>query len=226
MLGYLEAPKMAIQTHPCSIRRSVLSIPYLRGIFIPSAMKVLALNGSPRLVGNTSNALTSLLDSLEKEGFETDQIQVYEANLLPCNFCGSCELRGDGRCVMEEDQMNEYLDRMRAADIIILASPSYYGSCSGQLKIFLERAGLCLQGGGLKGKIGAAFVTQERDGGMPVYSELVNWMLRNQMIVVGSDPLSIIMGKDLNRWEEDGRGLKAMKSLAENITETFIRLNE
>ena len=78
----------------------------------------------------------------------------------------------------------------------------------------------------MKGKIGAAFVTQERDGGMPVYSELVNWMLRNQMIVVGSDPLSIIMGKDLNRWEEDGRGLKAMKSLAENITETFIRLNE
>ena len=191
-------------------------------------MKVLALNGSPRLVGNTSNALTHLLDMLGKEGFETDYIQVYEDHLLPCNFCGSCELRGDGRCIMEDDRLNEYMDRMREADIIILASPSYYGSCSGQLKILLERAGLCFQSGdrGLKGKIGAAFVTQERDGGMPVYSEFVNWMLRNQMIVVGSDPLAILMGKDLNRWEEDDRGLKALKNLAENITETFIRLNE
>ena len=191
-------------------------------------MKVLALNGSPRLVGNTSNALTYLLDLLGKEGFETDNVQIYEDHIIPCNFCGSCELRGDGRCIMEEDRLNEYMDRMRAADVIILASPSYYGSCTGQLKILLERAGLCFQSGdrGLKGKIGAAFVTQERDGGMPVYSEFVNWMLRNQMIVVGSDPLTIVMGKDLNRWEDDDRGLKALKNLAENITETFIRLNE
>ena len=191
-------------------------------------MKILALNGSPRLVGNTSNALNHLLDMLEKEGFETEHLQIYEDHLLPCNYCGSCEIRGDGRCVMEEDRMNEYMDRMRAADIIILASPSYYGSCTAQLKMFLERAGYCFQAGdkGLKGKIGAAFVTQERDGGMPVYSEFVNWMLRNQMIVVGSDPLCILMGKDMNRWEEDARGLKAIKNLAENITETFIRLNE
>lgn len=191
-------------------------------------MKVLALNGSPRLVGNTSNALTYLLDEFGKEGFETDYVQVFEDNLIPCNFCSSCEIRADGRCIMEDDRMNEYLDRMRAADILIIASPSYYGSCSGQLKILLERAGYCLQTGdkGLKGKIGAALVTQERDGGMPAYSELVNWMLRNQMIVVGSDPLSIIMGKDLNRWEEDEKGIKAMKNLVENVTETYIRLSE
>ncbi len=191
-------------------------------------MKVLALNGSPRLVGNTSNALTYLLDMLEKEGFETEQIQVYEDNLLPCNFCSSCEIRGDGRCVMEDDRMNEYTDRMRAADIIILVSPSYYGSVSGQMKILLERAGYCLQHGdrGLRGKIGAAFVTQERDGGWPAYSELVNWMLRNGMLVVGSDPLPVVMGKDLNRWEDDVLGLKALKGLAENITETVYRLSE
>ena len=81
-------------------------------------MKVLALNGSPRLVGNTSNALTYLLDLLGKEGFETDYIQIYEDHMIPCNFCGSCELRGDGRCIMEDDRANEYMDRMRAADII------------------------------------------------------------------------------------------------------------
>ncbi len=118
-------------------------------------MKVLALNGSPRLVGNTSNALTYLLDMLEKEGFETEYIQVYEDNLLPCNFCASCEIRGDGRCVMEEDRMNEYVDMMRAADVIILTSPPYYGSGTGQLKILLERAGYCLQHGdkGLHGRL-------------------------------------------------------------------------
>ena len=214
----------AIQRYPITVYTATL----LSRFAILSPMKVLALNGSPRLVGNTSNALTYLLDLLGKEGFETDYIQVYEDNLLPCNYCGSCEIRGDGRCIMEEDKMNTYMDRMRAADIVILASPSYYGSCSGQLKIFLERAGYCFQAGdkGLKGKIGAVFVTQERDGGMPVYSELVNWMLRNQMVVVGSDPLSIIMGKEMNRWEEDEKGIKALRNLAENITDAFIRMNE
>lgn len=191
-------------------------------------MKVLAMNGSPRLVGNTSNSLVHLLDMLEKEGFETEYIHIYEDHVMPCNYCGSCEIRGDGRCVMEDDRMNEYLDRMRAADVIVLTSPSYFGSCTGQMKMFLERAGYALQAGdkGLKGKIGASFVTQDRDGGIPVYSELTNWMLRNQMIVVGSDPLPVVHGGEMNAWEEDVKGLKALKSLVENITEAFIRLNE
>lgn len=182
-------------------------------------MKVIALNGSPRLLGNTSNALNVILDELDKEGIETEYIQVYEAHMNPCNHCSSCEMRGDGRCVAEDDSMNDYLDRLKAADGAILASPSYYGSCTAQLKIFLERAGFACRFGGfpLKGKVGAAVTVQERDGGLNVYSELVNWMLGNQMTVVGSSPLCVLNGRDPFDYEKDEMGIRALKSMASNI---------
>ena len=182
-------------------------------------MKVIALNGSPRLLGNTSNALNVILDELNKEGVETEYIQIYEDHMNPCNHCSSCEMRGDGRCIAEDDRMNEYLDRMKAADGIILASPCYYGSCTAQLKMFLERAGLACRFGSfpLKGKVGAAMAVQERDGGYAVYSELVNWMLSNQMTVVGSNPLCILNGKNPFDYERDESGMKALRMVAKNI---------
>lgn len=190
-------------------------------------MKVVAFNGSPRLVGNTSNCLNVVLDELEKEGIETEYIQVYEDHMNPCNHCSSCEVRGDGRCINEDDGANGYLDKMRCADGVILASPSYYGSCTAQLKMFLERAGLCATTGGnlLKGKVGAALVVQERDGGSMAYSELVNWLLVNQMVVVGSTPLSIINGKNPMDHEKDTKGMKALRELGRNIAYSIQRFH-
>ena len=188
-------------------------------------MKVLALNGSPRLLGNTSQALNVILDDLNKEGIETEYIQVYEDHMNPCNHCSSCEMRGDGRCIAEDDRMNEYLDRMKAADAVILASPTYYGSCTAQMKMFLERAGFACRFGSypLKGKIGAAFTVQERAGGYAVYSELVNWMLGNGMTVVGSTPLAVINAKNPFEYEKDEMGMRALHSLAENLVKALER---
>lgn len=182
-------------------------------------MKAVAFNGSPRLLGNTSNALNVILDGLNKEGIETEHIQIYEDHLNPCNHCSSCEVRGDGRCIAEDDRMNEYLDKMKGADAVILASPAYFGSCTSQLKMFLERAGFASRFGGhpLSGKIGAALVVQEHDGGYGAYSELVNWMLSNQMVVVGSSPLCILHAKNPFDYEKDERGMKALGDVARNI---------
>ncbi len=189
-------------------------------------MKVVALNGSPRLLGNTSNALNVILDELNKNGIETEYIQVYEDHMNPCNHCSSCEVRGDGRCIAEDDRVNDYLDRMKAADAIILASPTYFGSCTAQLKMFLERAGYACRFGGtpLSGKIGAALVIQEHDGGYGVYSELVNWMLSNQIVVVGSSPLCILHAKNPFDFEKDERGMKALKDVAVNIARELEKL--
>lgn len=188
-------------------------------------MKIVAFNGSPRLLGNTSYALNVVLDELNKDGIETDCIQIYESHMNPCNHCSSCEIRGDGRCIAEDDNMNSYLDKMKIADGVILASPSYYGSCTAQLKIFLERAGFACKFGKnpLKGKIGAALAIQERDGGINVYSELVNWLLGNQVVVVGSTPIAVLTGDDPIGIEKDSKGMKALKQLARNISEQLIK---
>lgn len=190
-------------------------------------MKVIALNGSPRLIGNTTNILHDMLDEIEKEGIETEQIQLYECDMDPCNDCRSCEMRGDGRCIMEGDNLNEIVDELRAADGIILASPSYYGSATGQMRIFLERAGLIMEMGdmGLSGKVGAAVVVEAQDGGSMAYMQLVHWMLRNQMIVVGGTPSPVLTALNSPAYLEDKAGMKGLMSTARNMVRTILRLN-
>ncbi len=190
-------------------------------------MKIIALNGSPRLVGNTSNILNAMLDEMEKEGIETEQIQLYSMDLTPCNDCRSCEIRGDGRCILEDDELNEIVDKMREADGVILASPCYYGSYSSQMKIFLERAGMALEKGdmGLKHKIGGAMIVNAHEGGSMAYSQLVYWMLRNQMLVCGSNPVPIVTALNSPQYLEDKEGMKGAIGLAKEMARTILRIN-
>jgi multimeric flavodoxin WrbA len=191
-------------------------------------MKVIALNGSPRLLGNTSNILNEVFDELEKEGIEAEHISLYSVHLTPCNDCRSCEIRGDGRCILEDDDLNEIVDKMRDADGIILASPCYYGAYSAQMKIFLERAGLILEKGdkGLKRKVGGAIVVNAHEGGSMVYSQLVYWMLRNQMIVCGSTPGSIVTALNSPQYQDDKEGMKGVIGLAKEMAWAISKLNE
>ncbi|MDD4244771.1 MAG: flavodoxin family protein [Candidatus Methanomethylophilaceae archaeon] len=182
-------------------------------------MKIVAFNGSPRLLGNTGGALNVVLDELEKEGVETEHVHVYEDMMNPCNNCNSCEIRGDGRCINEDDRMNEYMGMMLEADGIILGSPSYFGSCSAQLKILLERVGYVsmFYNQPLTRKVGGAVVVQDHDGGTATYNELVGWMLRNRMMVCGSSPLTILAGKGPGDFLKDKKGYEALRSLAKDM---------
>jgi len=184
-------------------------------------MKVVALNGSPRLGGNTSAAVNVVLDELGKQGFRTEHVQIYGSMMTPCNDCGSCSVRGDGRCINEDDDMHMYLDKLIEADGIIIAAPSYYGGIPGQMKLLLERMGLAsmthMHGNRLSRKVGAAIAVQGRDGGLGVYSELVNFMLCNEMAVCGSNPPAILTGSKPGEVLNDKRGVTALKQLAKQM---------
>ena len=190
-------------------------------------MKVIALNGSPRLIGNTGNILHEVSDVFEMEGIETEQIQLYSSRLTLCNDCRSCEIRGDGRCILEDDDLNNIVDELRGADGIILASPCYYGSYSAQMKIFLERAGMILEKGdkGLKRKVGGAIVVNAHDGGSMVYTQLVHWMLRNQMIVCGGMPAPIVTALNSPQYQNDKEGMKGVIGLAKEMAWAITKLN-
>lgn len=182
-------------------------------------MKVVALNGSSRLIGNTSNLLAEFLDELGKEGVETEMVQLYDHELQSCNDCRSCEMRGDGRCIMEDDDMNDILDMMRAADGVVLAAPAYAGGVPGHMKTFLERAGLALTMGdrGLRGKVGAVLTVSAHDGGENAYNELTYWLIHNELNVVGAYPLPIFRALNSPQYEDDEQAMKGMGRLAENM---------
>ncbi len=190
-------------------------------------MKVIALNGSPRPLGNTSNILNEVQDEFEKEGVEFEIVHLYEYQFANCNVCLTCEIRGDGRCMDEDDGFNALLNRMRAADAILLAAPTYSGACPSVMQTFLERAALVLEKSdlGLRGKVGGAVAVYSHQGGSLVYNQMVDFLLNNGMLVAGSNPLPIVRALNSPQYLDDKSGMKGVRSLVANMTSALMRLN-
>ncbi len=188
-------------------------------------MKVIALNGSPRPIGNTSNILNEVTDQFEREGVEAEIVHLYEYRFVNCNVCLTCEIRGDGRCMDEDDGFNELLDKLRQADAILLAAPTYMNACPSVMQTFLERAALVLSKGdqGLAGKVGGAIAVCGHDGASMVYNQMVDFMLQSRMLVSG--PIPIIRALNSPAYEDDTEGMKRVRCLVDDMVSALMRLN-
>ena len=99
-------------------------------------MKVLIINGSPRINGNTSLAIKEMEKIFEAQGIETETVQVGNMNVRGCIACRRCgEL---GKCVFD-DIVNELAPKFREADGLVVASPVYYASANATLIAVLDR---------------------------------------------------------------------------------------
>jgi multimeric flavodoxin WrbA len=104
-------------------------------------MKVMALNGSPRKEWNTATLLEKALEGAASQGAETELIHLYDLDFKGCKSCFACKTRGGesyGRCAVEDD-LAPILQRAAEADAIILGSPFYFGTVSGEMRSFMER---------------------------------------------------------------------------------------
>jgi hypothetical protein len=97
-------------------------------------MKVIAINGSPRKEGNTYQALKTIGAELEKEGIEVSIIQVGEKAIRGCLACGTCGKLKNERCVIN-DEVNDWIQIMKAADGIILGSPVHFSGIAGPFRV-------------------------------------------------------------------------------------------
>lgn len=98
--------------------------------------KILAIEGSPRKGGNSDLLCDAFLKGASDSGNETEKIYIQDLNLQPCMACYGC--RGTEKCV-QKDGMPQVLEKMMAADVIFLATPVYFYSLSGQMKVFIDR---------------------------------------------------------------------------------------
>ena len=101
-------------------------------------MKVIAFNGSPRKKGNTYTAMRIVMDVLEREGIETEIIQVGSQKVNGCIACQKCSENRNEKCVIATDKVNEWIQKMKEADGIILGSPTYFAGVNGTMKSFLD----------------------------------------------------------------------------------------
>ena len=104
-------------------------------------MKVIAFNGSPRKKWNTATLLEKALEGAASQGAETELIHLYEVDFKGCISCFACKTKGGksyGRCAVDDD-LRPILKKVLQADAIILGSPIYFGTVSGEMRSFMER---------------------------------------------------------------------------------------
>lgn len=104
-------------------------------------MKVLAINGSPRTKCNTATLLNNALEGAASRGAETELVHLYKVNFKGCISCFACKLiNGEsyGRCAVNDD-LTPILKKAEKADAIILGSPIYLGTATGEMRSFMER---------------------------------------------------------------------------------------
>jgi len=182
-------------------------------------MNVLAINGSARKDGNTAILVRAVFAELEQEGIETAMEQLHGVKLSGCVACYECFKRKDRRCAVAKDAMNGLIERMLAADGIILASPTYFADATAGMRAVIERAGMVSRANGdmFARKVGAAVVSMRRAGGMQTFGSLNAFFLVSQMVVPGSSYWNMGFGRDVGQVEGDHEGLKSMRDLGRNM---------
>ncbi len=102
-------------------------------------MKVIALNGSPKMdKGNTALILDPFLDGLRDAGAEVELFYTKKLNISPCQGDFNCWLKSPGKC-HQEDDMQMLHPKLRASDVWVLASPVYVWGVTGPLKNLMDR---------------------------------------------------------------------------------------
>ena len=184
-----------------------------------STLSVVAFNGSPRPAGNTAILLRHVCQALEAQGIKTEQVQVGGKLLHGCCACYQCFKNKDGRCVQDDDGVNGWIAQMRAADGIILASPTYFADITPELKALIDRAGFVAGANDqfLKRKVGAAVLAVRRAGSVHAFDTINHFFLIRQMIVPGSCYWNLGIGRDPGEVERDDEGVRTMTVLGENM---------
>ncbi|MBP2661766.1 MAG: NADPH-dependent reductase [Firmicutes bacterium] len=97
-------------------------------------MKVVAFNGSPKKEGNTYHAIKMVAEELEKEGIEVEIVHVGNKTIGGCRACNACVKNNNEKCIIDNDEVNEWIQKMKMADGIILGSPVHYSAIGGTMK--------------------------------------------------------------------------------------------
>ncbi len=176
-------------------------------------MKVLILNGSPRVDGNTAIAVNELIKTFSEEGVETEVIQIGNKDIRGCIACGSCA--GTGKCVFD-DVVNEIAAKFEAADGLIVASPVYYASANATLIACLDRLFYSSHFDKTM-KVGASVVVARRGGCSATFDELNKYFTISGMPVAASEYWNSVHGREKGQAEKDGEGLRTMRVLAHNM---------
>lgn len=154
-------------------------------------MKVLIINGSPRIDGNTTTSINELIKAFDKNEIETETIQIGNQNIRGCIACNSCQK--NHKCVFN-DSVNEVAKKFENADGLIIASPVYFASANGTLISFLDRLFYSSHFDKTM-KVGASIAIGRRGGLSATFDELNKYFTISNMPIVSSNYWNSLHGR-------------------------------
>ena len=190
-------------------------------------MKVVAFSGSARKDGNTAILVRHVYAELEKEEIETELVQLAGERIRGCIACYQCWEKKDGSCALKDDCINDCIEKMKGANGIILASPTYFADITSEIKALVDRSGMVSRANGniFRRKAGAAVIAVRRAGAIHAFDSLNHFFLISQMIIPGSSYWNIGVGRQIGEVENDEEGLQTMKALGENMAWLLKRID-
>lgn len=183
-------------------------------------MNVVAFSGSARKDGNTAILVRAVFEPLEEAGVTCELVQLAGKRIHGCTACMKCAEEPTGRCTGVNDFVNECIEKMHAANGIILASPVYFGDVSSETKALIDRAGYSVRQAAeppLRRKVGAGLVALRRAGALHALDTINHFFLVTEMIVPGSSYWNLGIGRAAGEVEQDAEGLRTMRVLGEDM---------
>lgn len=176
-------------------------------------MKVLLLNGSPRGKQCTYTALEVIAKRLEALGIDTEIFNIGAKPIAGCIGCAAC--RSTGRC-FQEDGVNEFVEKMKNTDGLIVGSPVHYAAASGHVTAFLDRA-FYSGSSAFQGKPAAAIVSCRRGGASAAFDQLNKYFSISNMPIVTSNYWNQVHGNTPEEVLRDEEGIQTLTVLADNM---------
>jgi len=179
-------------------------------------MKVIGFNGSPRKDGNTTVLINYLFAELQKEGIETELVQLSAKRIHGCIACYKCFDNQDQRCAVKNDAANEYIEKILSAQGVVLGSPSYFQDVTAEMKALIDRAGFVGLANGkiYRNKVGAVLSCFRRSGGVHTIETMNHLFFSNEFIIAGR---AISVARDKGDVEKDEEGIQMAKTLGQRM---------
>lgn len=177
-------------------------------------MKVLMINASPHEKGCTYTALSEIAKTLAEEGVESEIVHVGTSVKHPCIGCRACAKAG--KCVFDDDVVNECVDKMKEADGFIIGEPVYYAGPASQAQMFMDRA-FFSSASKFAFKPAAAVASCRRGGLTATMDRMNKYFTISQMPIVSSNYWNGVHGNTPEEVMQDKEGLQVMRILARNM---------
>jgi multimeric flavodoxin WrbA len=187
-------------------------------------MKVILISGSPKANGNTAQLMQECSKVIEERGVEAEIVSFAGMKIEACIACGRCSKEGE--CGLD-DGLNAIIEKIRAADGLIVGSPVYFGTARGDVMCALQRIGYVSMNTDhfLTGKVGGPIAVARRGGQTGTLQEMLMFFLINDMIVPGSKYWNMVFGRTPGEALNDEEGVANLRHFAGNVAELVKKLH-